>query len=96
MKYYDFFLLSKREEKKKELIWDKVEIENFKMWVIKWESWNDNREEKKLGGGVGSRNIWYLLQLRAKLIQRAKLLWLQGQIHTHTHTSIGKNQRKFN
>ena len=53
MKYYDFFLLSKREEKKKELIWDKVEIENFKMWVIKWESWNDNREEKKLGGGGG-------------------------------------------
>ena len=60
MKYYDFFLLSKREEKKKELIWDKVEIENFKMWVIKWESWNDNREEKKLGGGgLGSRNKWY-------------------------------------
>ena len=93
MKYYDFFLLTKRERerKKKELIRDKVEIENFKMWVIKWESWNDNREEKKLGGG-GSRNILYLLQLRAKLIQRAKLLRLQGQIHTHTHTHTHTHQ----
>ena len=57
MKYYDFFLLTKRERerererKKKELIRDKVEIENFKMWVIKWESWNNNREDKNFGGG---------------------------------------------
>ena len=41
-----FLSTIKERGKKKELIWDKVEIENFKMWVIKWESWNDNREEK--------------------------------------------------
>ena len=36
MKYYDFFLLSKREEKKeKGLIRDKVEIKHAEMKVIK-------------------------------------------------------------
>ena len=35
MKYYNFFVLAKREKKKKRLIRDKVEIENANMRIIK-------------------------------------------------------------
>ena len=48
MKYYNFFLLTKRKRiKKKWLISEKVGIENAQMRVIKWKIvWNDNRKNK--------------------------------------------------
>ena len=49
MKYFHFFFFLANKEKKWEkngLIRDKVWIENVEMRVIKWKSWNDNREEK--------------------------------------------------
>ena len=50
MKYYNFFLLTKRKRIKKWLISDKVEIENAQMRVIKWKIvWNDNRKDKNWG-----------------------------------------------
>ena len=36
MKYYNFFVLTKRIKKKKRLIKDKVQIENAYMRIIKW------------------------------------------------------------
>ena len=36
MKYYNFFVLTKRIRKKKRLIKDKVQIENVDMRIIKW------------------------------------------------------------
>ena len=61
-----------RERKKKELIRDKVEIENFKMWVIKWESWNNNREDKNFCGGGGGEEYKHMI----------------FATHTHTHIYI--------
>ena len=70
---YIFFLLTKRKNGKKNgLIRDKVWIENVEMRVIKWESWNDNREEKN----ERERERCYLFQLWVELLKRAKLLRL--------------------
>ena len=67
-----FFANKEKKWEKNGLIRDKVWIENVEMRVIKWESWNDNREEKN----ERERERCYLFQLWVELLKRAKLLQL--------------------
>ena len=58
------------------MISDKVGIENARMRVTKWKIvWNDNRKDKNWGR-ERERDWWYLLQLWAELLRKAKLLQL--------------------
>ena len=68
--FFFFFLLTKRKNGKKNgLIRDKVWIENVEMRVIKWESWNDNREEKN-----GREREMIFVPIVSRVVKKSKII----------------------
>ena len=57
------------------------------MWVIKWESWNDNKEEKDFGGGGGVETFDICYSLELSWYGKQNYCDYKAK-YTHTHTHI--------